>query len=113
MALLFTTNVQNNTASINIETTVRKSKSLSSSDCTVSSIITDRDGKILGQTNEQTISLNINETKTINKKLSLENPKFWSVEDPYLYRVITSYKSNGKIIDYEKKRFGIRTISVT
>ena len=46
MALLFTTDVQDNTASVNIETPV-ENQNLVSSNCTVSSVITDRDGKIV------------------------------------------------------------------
>ena len=69
--------------------------------------------KLLAQTNEQSVSLNVNETKTIKQKINITKPKLWSVEDPYLYRVITLIKSNGKIIDTDKKRFGIRTINIT
>jgi len=106
------TNVQHNNASVNIEIPVQN-QNFNVSKCTVSSVVTDRDGKILGQTNEQSVSLNTNETKTIKQKILVSNPKLWSVEDPYLYRIITVIKSNGKIIDSDKKRFGIRTVNVT
>ncbi|MEP6926073.1 MAG: beta-galactosidase GalA [Ginsengibacter sp.] len=104
-------NVQNNSASINIETPVQNENFLSSI-CSVSSIITDRDGKILGHTIEQPVSLNINETKIIKQKILISKPMLWSVDNPYLYRVVTVIKSNGKIIDTYKKRFGIRTIAI-
>ncbi len=106
------TNVQDNNASINIETPVQN-QNLFSTDCTVSSIVTDRDGNILGRTNAQPLSLNINENKIVKQKIVLSKPKLWSVDDPYLYRVITTIKSNGKVIDTDKKRIGIRTIKVT
>lgn len=106
------TNVQNNNACINIEIPV-KNQNFDASNCTVSSIVADRNGKILGQTKEQPFSLNTNETKTIKQKILLSNPKLWSVDDPYLYRVTTLIKSDGKIIDADNKRFGIRTFSVT
>ena len=105
------THVQDNNASINIETPVQN-QNLFSSNCTVSSIVTDRDGKTLGHTNEQPVSLNINETKIIKQKILISKPKLWTVDDPYLYRLITVIKSNGKIIDANKKRFGIRTVSI-
>jgi beta-galactosidase len=105
------TDVQNNNASINIETPVQN-QNFVSSNCTVSSIVTNRDGKIVGQTNEQPVSLNVNETKIIKQKIVISKPKLWSIDDPYLYRVITVIKSNGKIIDTDRKRFGIRTITV-
>ncbi|MDQ6762138.1 MAG: beta galactosidase jelly roll domain-containing protein, partial [Bacteroidota bacterium] len=104
--------VQKNNASINIETSI-ENQNLFSSTCAVSSVVTDREGKILGQTKEQPVALDINETKIIKQKILLNNPKLWSVDDPYLYRIITTIKFNGKIIDTDKKRFGIRTINVT
>ncbi len=106
------TTVHNNTAAIHLETPV-ENENFTSAGCTVTSIISDRDGKVLGKTKEQSISLNVNETKIIKQQISLDNPKLWSVDDPYLYRITTIIKSNGKIINIEKKRFGIRTISVT
>ena len=102
-------NVEKNEAIISIETAVQNQRAFSSS-CTINSVITDRDGKILGHTNEQAVSLAINENRIIKQKIVLGQPKLWSVDDPYLYRVITSIKSKGKIIDTDKKRFGIRTI---
>jgi beta-galactosidase len=106
------TNVHNKNASINFETPLQN-QNFTSSNCTVISIISDRDGKILGKTNEQPVSLNSNETKIIKQKISLSNPKLWSVDEPYLYRITTIIKSNGKIIDINKKGFGIRTISIS
>lgn len=106
------TNVQHNNASVNIEVPVQN-QNLNIAKCSVSSVVTDRDGKILSQTNEQPVSLGFNQTKIINQEISLNNPELWSVDDPYLYRLITTIKSNGKIIDTEKKRFGIRTIIAT
>jgi len=105
------TNVQNNLATVNIETTVLN-ESFKSSNITVSAIITDRNGKLIGRTIDQPVILSINEKKTIKQKISVNKPRLWSLEDPYLYRVIPIVKSNGKIIDINKLRFGIRTIDI-
>jgi beta-galactosidase len=106
------TNVQNNLATVNIETTVGN-QNPSSANCTVSTTITDREGRIVGKASEQPVSLNVNETKTVKQKISVTNPKLWSIENPYLYRVISVIKLNGKIADHEKLRFGIRTINIS
>ena len=104
-------NVQKNNAEINIETTI-ENQNLFSTSCTVSSIVTDRNGKIIGQTKEQPIQLNINENKIVKQKIIVTDPKLWSIEDPYLYRVTSLIKSAGKIIDSKTNRFGIRTIEI-
>ena len=84
-----------------------------SSNNIISSYITDRDGNIIGKSTPQSLSLLNDETKTITQKITVTNPKFWSVDDPYLYRAIVLVKNNNNIIDSEKIRFGIRTINVT
>ena len=54
----------------------------------------------------------MNETRTVKQSVKLSNPKLWSLEDPYLYRVIPVVRSGGTIIDSDKQRFGIRTIDI-
>ena len=105
------TDVMHQLASVNIETTV-VNESFSPSNITVSAIITDRNGKMIGQTKEMPVSLSINEKKTIRQKITISKPRLWSLEDPYLYRVIPVVQSAGKIIDSDKLRFGIRTINI-
>jgi len=104
--------VQNNNATVNIETSLQN-ESLSPAVVSVSAIITDRDGRMIGKTSEQNLSLGINQKNTVKQKLTVSKPRLWSLEDPYLYRVIPIVKMNGKIIDTDKIRFGIRTINVT
>jgi len=38
----------------------------------------------------------------------IRKPRLWSVDDPYLYKVITKVVSNGKVIDEYQLYFGIR-----
>jgi beta-galactosidase len=110
--LFVSANVQNNLATVNIETTV-ENENLSSINCTVSTTITDRDGKLIGKMAEQSMSLGISETKILKQKITVTNPKLWSIENPYLYRIISVIKVNGKMVDSEKLRFGIRTINIS
>lgn len=106
------TTVNNNITTVNIETTVQN-ESLAASGITVSAIVTDRDGKQIGETARQNISLKVNEDKVVKQQLTVTMPRLWSLEDPYLYRVIPVIRSRGKIIDKDEIRFGIRTITVT
>ena len=49
-----------------------------------------------------------NETKTVSVRMSLEQPKLWSVDAPYLYECETELEGR----DSERTRFGIRVLSL-
>lgn len=104
--------VRDKSALINIEVPVENQNAYTAN-CSVYSVVTDRNGKLVGQTKDQPVSLDVNQTKIIQQKVALNNPTLWSVDNPYLYRIVSYVRSNGIIADTETKRFGIRTISVT
>jgi len=95
-------------ASVTIETTVAN-KNFSESNCTVYAYITDRDGKKIGQTKEQPLSLPVNGEGTLRQKLPITDPRLWSLDDPYLYRVTAVVLSAGKSVDEITHRFGVRS----
>ncbi len=101
--------VKGKNAYISIETTV-ENKNLKPSQCIVYSYITDRNGKILAKTSEKKMFLSVNERAIIKQNLSLNKPRLWSLEDPYLYRVVSIVKENNQIVDKIKSTFGVRTI---
>ena len=68
MALLFIQMFPVIQATVNIETPVQN-QNLQLPIVRSIQLLTDRDGKIFGQTNEQTLSLNINQTKLIKQKI--------------------------------------------
>jgi beta-galactosidase len=45
-------------------------------------------------------------------KTEVINPRLWSLDDPYLYKVKVSLEYNGKIISERTVRHGIRTIEI-
>ena len=106
-----TSQVKGSTATVTIQTAVRN-KYLAAANCSVYAYLTDRNGKKLAQTTEQPLSLAVNEEKTAKQNLTLAAIRPWSLEDPYLYRVVSIIKQNGKVIDSVKHRFGIRTIAI-
>ena len=101
--------VKGKNAEIIIETTIQNNN-LKNSNSVVYSYITDRNGKILVKTKEQKINLGILKNQTIKQYLQLKNPELWSLENPYLYRVVSVLKSENQIIHQTKTRFGIKTI---
>jgi beta-galactosidase len=103
--------VSGKSAKVSVETTV-ENKGLSSSKGSVYTFITDRNGKKLTQTNEQAVSLTPNANSTAKQTLTVSDPRLWSLEDPYLYHVVSIVKQNGKVVDSVSHRFGIRTIDI-
>ncbi|MFN3967971.1 beta-galactosidase GalA [Flavobacterium sp.] len=101
--------VKGKNATVNIETTVQNNN-LQTSNGSVYSYITDRSGKVLAKTAEQKITLGIRKDVTVKQKLNLNNAHLWSLDDPYLYRVISVVKSGNQIVHQTKTRFGIKTV---
>ncbi len=96
-------------AIVAIETSV-ENKNLKTSQCTVYSYITDRNGKVLAKTNEQKLSLAVNAQSTVKQKLTINNARLWSLEDPYLYKAFSVVKQDGQIVYQTKTRFGVRNV---
>jgi hypothetical protein len=74
--------------------------------------ITDSSGKVVKTIDggEQTLQPKTTQTITINS--SWENPHLWFPHDPYLYHFNTVlYTKEGKVIDWQKERFGFREIT--
>jgi beta-galactosidase len=81
-------------------------------DATVVTYITDRDGNALAQATPEALSLSTGKDGLVRASLQLAHPRLWSLEDPYLYRVVVLVRSGGGAVDSLKVRLGIRTISI-
>ena len=103
--------IAGNTANVTIETEIGN-KSLQKETGSMYSYIADRSGKKIVQSNNLPVSLNAGEEKSFKVKVRLSNPTVWSLEDPYLYRVVTIIHRNGSIIDSSSHRFGIRSVEI-
>ena len=101
--------VNGKNATVTIETEV-ENKNFNPSGCVVYSYITDRNGKQIAKTGEQKLSLSVNEKQTVRQKLNISNAHLWSLEDPYLYKIVSVIKQGNQIIHAKKDRFGVRTI---
>ena len=94
---------------VTVETTIAN-KNPANANGTVYTFITDRDGKKIAQTKEQPLSLAVNEEGKVTQKMTVTDPRIWSLEDPYLYRVVSVVSSAGRAVDTVGCRFGIRTL---
>lgn len=103
--------VSGSKANITVETEITN-EGFSISDVAVSAVLKDRSGKVVASSNASSLSITAGDTKTARNTLSVSNAKLWSLENPYLYRVVVQVKQDGKVIDEQKVPFGIRTIEI-
>lgn len=104
-----TTDIAGENANVNIENTVFN-QNITKIGCQLNLQIIDETGKVVGSSNTS-LSLNDNEQKTIKQQISVQQPELWSIERPYLYKLISTVKSGNTIIDQTETAFGIRTIA--
>lgn len=60
---------------------------------------------------ESNEKLDVNFGKEITHRLDVENPKRWSIENPYLYTIVSEIIRDGKQIDRYTSPLGIRTFN--
>ena len=73
----------------------------------VETTLTDADGKIIRRISGK-LSLQSGEKKIIRQQMEVKNPKLWSPDTPYLYRVQSRLKKGDQSIDGGITRVGIR-----
>ncbi|UZR98243.1 beta-galactosidase GalA [Chondrinema litorale] len=105
------TKVSENESIISVEVSV-ENQNLKNAEGRVYNYITDRDGKNLAASAETSFGLDVFESQTIKQELKIDKPHLWSLDDPYLYRMVSVVKSGGKEIDRIITKFGIRTIEI-
>ncbi|NLW52721.1 MAG: SH3 domain-containing protein [Tissierellia bacterium] len=59
----------------------------------------------------QKVSINANESKTVDATLKVNNPKLWGVDNPNLYIVKTEVEVDGKVVDVVENTTGFRYTS--
>jgi beta-galactosidase len=101
--------VKEKQATVFVEATI-KNEQIADASATLYSYLTNRNGKVLAQSKPQSIRLSRNGSATVKQQFTLINPRLWSLEDPYLYRVVSVIKQDNRIIDSLKQRIGIRTL---
>lgn len=72
--------------------------------------LSDDNGKAVFRLAENVL-IKAGETKVIRQSSPVNNPVLWSTDDPYLYKLASMVKLNGKTTEEITTPFGIRTIS--
>ncbi|PZX62843.1 beta-galactosidase GalA [Hydrotalea sandarakina] len=76
----------------------------------VYSYVTERNGKMVATTAKQPVSIAADNSFQLQQSIPVNNPRLWSLNDPYLYRVTTIIQSGNQVLDSVTYRIGIRTI---
>jgi beta-galactosidase len=100
-----------NKATITIETTLRN-QSAAATPVAVTVYLTDRDGNIVSRSKDVSLSLGANKSGTSVNTMSLANFRKWTLDDPYLYRVVVEIKTDKNLTDRKQIRFGLRQLEV-
>ena len=96
-------------ATVNIQSQIENETAAAKTVTAVIHILDDEGSQVA--VTQQSIEISANkETKTA-QSVTIQNPKLWSTEQPYLYTVVVEIQNeNGKLLDVIKEPFGIRTI---
>jgi len=104
-----TTQLKGKTADVNATATVintdKKVRSFNLSESVV-----DADGKTIATSKSQSLRLKPFESQDIKAVLTVNDPMLWSLENPYLHKLITTIEENGTVTDQYQTTFGIRSI---
>ena len=68
------------------------------------------DNVVISQTDSYVSNLKNGDQITDIQKLKVGNPHLWSIEDPYLHKVVTTIEKNNITIDTYETVIGLRTI---
>ena len=104
-----TPEVNNSAASVEI-TTLLTNDMPQATEIRVENIICDADGKEVKKTQAE-VTLAAGETKTdISKKIKIDSPRLWDIDDPYRYMVYTRIldKRKGTLLDEVVNPLGLR-----
>lgn len=72
---------------------------------------TDRNAVVAVDGKQLTVALAAGETKTVSTKLTVNNPRLWSPDSPALNSLGVQLKENGKTIDNQTVKYGIRSFT--
>ena len=74
------------------------------------STILDPRSKTVGKTVTATVAIPAGSEQTYEQKMTVSQPKLWSLEDRNLYTLVTEVRVGGDVVDRYETIFGIRTI---
>jgi beta-galactosidase len=102
--------LQTGKTELNINTTV-KNYSAKNKNIVIAHQLIDAKGKVINDFSVEQF-LNVNDSITVlQKDILIKNPILWSLENPYLYKIISTIKENNLTIDKTETDVGFRSIN--
>ncbi len=77
--------------------------------CELRSEVQDADGKTVASVSSRA-TLGAGATEEVAQQVAVSAATLWSLEDPYLYRLVTTVEERGRVTDRAETPFGIRAI---
>jgi len=96
-------------AEVSIITTVQNATAVPQS-AKLFSILLDASGKEIARTGSE-FEIAANSATETEQSVAVNNPTLWSVEHPYLYKVVTRIEQDGKAVDEYETPVGVRYFS--
>lgn len=104
-----TTGFRKNTAVINARTTVINESSKNATFDIEESVL-DSSGSTIAAGSRKNVSLKAGNEEEYTSQYTVDHPKVWSLDTPYLHKLKTVIRSCGTIVDSYETTFGIRTV---
>lgn len=101
--------VKGNTANVTARATITNEGTAKARFNIVQSIV-DAGGKSVAAGGVKKLSLEPGDSGEFSCTIKVNKPKLWSLESPYLYKLITEVSSGGTVVDSYETTFGIRAI---
>lgn len=98
--------VSKDSAKVKIVTNIRNATNIPQT-IELYSILVDADGKEVAEVNNR-VNVSASQIGTSEQLLRVKQPDLWSVDKPYMYKVVTRIIQDGKVIDDYETPIGIR-----
>jgi len=104
-----TPEVTNQSAKVSIQIKIRNA-SQKSQPVKIKTTILDKDDKEVAEAESET-NISVDSIAEVVQTMYVSNPVLWSIENPYLYKAVTTIFSQEKAFDDYETSFGIRTFN--
>jgi beta-galactosidase len=106
-----TTDLTNNNsaATITARTTIQN-ENRTAATFSIEQSVVNAEGKVIAEKTISQKSLQAGTEQEFYAVMNVNNPQLWSIETPYLHKLVTVVKSNGTEVDRYETNFGIRTV---